>query len=236
MVFPSVLDSQNTRQRWCQVRPRVAGDDPRTYHNNDGKGVKRAEVPPAEKFPGCPGGCLSAWSSVCVSGSWSCAGLVFPGPGRWVSVSGALFPCGLYWSVDIEGVFLRWYILWFIPFPHSFVDFWQGVSTRFQPTGGGRWKNLHVQSGLSVEVYVSFIVSLSAFCFHCDVPCPTLQVCVLFALFLKLQSPWMCGSLRLSCCFPRGRSSPHRIFEFCFPVENSMDVIVSFSVAVLVRC
>ena len=69
-----------------QVRRRVAGDDPRTDHNNDGKGVKRAEVPPAENFPGCPGGCLSAWSSVCVS--WS-------GAGRWVSVSGALFPTWL---------------------------------------------------------------------------------------------------------------------------------------------
>ena len=54
-----------------QVRRRVAGDDPRTDHNNDGKG----------------GGCLSVWSSVCVSGSWSCACLVFPGAGRWVSVS-----------------------------------------------------------------------------------------------------------------------------------------------------
>ena len=64
------------------MRRRVAGDDPRTDHNNDGKGVKRAEVPPAENFPGCPGVCLSAWSSVCVSGSWSCACLVFPGAGR----------------------------------------------------------------------------------------------------------------------------------------------------------
>ena len=72
--------------------------------------------------------------------------------------------CWQYWSVDIEGVFLRWYISWFTPPPHSFDDFWQSVSTRFQPTGGGRWKNLRVQNGLSVEVYVSFYVSLvSAF-------------------------------------------------------------------------
>ena len=77
-----------------QVRQRVAGDGPRTDQNNDGKGVKRAEVPPAENFPGCPGGCLSAvcvpWSSVCVSGSWSCGCLVLPGVGCWVAVSGAL--------------------------------------------------------------------------------------------------------------------------------------------------
>ena len=76
------------------MRQRVAGDGPRTDQNNDGKGVKRAEVPPAENFPGCPGGCLSAvcvpWSSVCVSGSWSCGCLVLPGVGCWVPVSGAL--------------------------------------------------------------------------------------------------------------------------------------------------
>ena len=37
MVFPSVLDSQNKRQRWCQVRQRVTGDDPRTDQNDDKK-------------------------------------------------------------------------------------------------------------------------------------------------------------------------------------------------------
>ena len=76
------------------MRQRVAGDGPRTDQNNDGKGVKRAEVPPVENFPGCPGGCLSAvcvpWSSVRVSGSWSCACLVLPGVGCWVAVAGAL--------------------------------------------------------------------------------------------------------------------------------------------------
>ena len=54
------------------------------------------EVPPAENFPGCPGACLSAvcvpWSSVCVSGSWSCGCLVLLGVGCWVAVSGALAP------------------------------------------------------------------------------------------------------------------------------------------------
>ena len=40
MVFPSVLDSQNKRQRWCQVRRRVTGDDPRTDRNDDEKGVE----------------------------------------------------------------------------------------------------------------------------------------------------------------------------------------------------
>ena len=103
IVFPSVLDSQNARQRWCQVRRRIAGDDPRTDQNDDGKGVKRAEVPPAENFPGCPGGCLSAWSSVCVSGSWSCGCLFLPGAGRWVSVSGALFPRG--WLLPLSSWF-----------------------------------------------------------------------------------------------------------------------------------
>ena len=187
-----------------QVRRRVAGDDPRTDQNNDGKGVKRAEVPPA-KLSWLPGGCFSVWSSVCVSGSWSCTCLLSVpvlGAGWWSRVPWPLpswlaaapvclvpasvlvfvrkgdvprtdpvvplpvrasfrysLVCWQYWSVDIEGVFLRWY---------SFDDFWQSVSTRFQPTGGGRWKNLRVQSGLSVEVYVSFYVSLvSAFCFHC---------------------------------------------------------------------
>ena len=76
------------------MRQRVAGDGPRTDQNNDGKEVKRAEVPPVENFPGCPGGCLSAvcvpWSSVRVSGSWSCACLVLPGVGCWVAVAGAL--------------------------------------------------------------------------------------------------------------------------------------------------
>ena len=72
-----------------QVRQRVAGDGPRNDQNNDGKGVKRAEVPPAENFPGCPGGCLSA--AVCVwvlvlwlfvpSRCWVLgAGLGCPGP------------------------------------------------------------------------------------------------------------------------------------------------------------
>ena len=75
------------------MRQRVAGDGPRTDQNNDGKGVKRAEVPPAENFPGCPGGCFSAvcvpWSSVCVSGSWSCACLLsflVLGAGWWSRV------------------------------------------------------------------------------------------------------------------------------------------------------
>ena len=128
---------------------------------------------------------------------WLVAALVFVVPGPVLAFVGkgdvprtdpfvplpvrASFRCSLicwqYWSVDFEGVFLRWYISWFTPLPHSFVDFWQSVSTCFQPTGGGRWKNLHVQSGLSVEVYVSFNFSLvSAFGFHCGDPCPTLQV------------------------------------------------------------
>ena len=90
MVFPSVLDSQNKRQGWCQVRRRVTGDDPRTDQNDDEKGVKRAEVSPA-KLSWLPGGCLFAGSSVCVSGSWSCGCLLsVPGVGCWVVVSGAL--------------------------------------------------------------------------------------------------------------------------------------------------
>ena len=43
-------------------------------------------------FPGCPGDCLSAWSSVCVSGSWSCGCLFLPGLWCWVPVPGALAP------------------------------------------------------------------------------------------------------------------------------------------------
>ena len=79
------------------MRQRVAGDGPRTDQNNDRQGVKSlSEVPPAENFPGCPGGCLSAvcvpWSSVCVSGSWPCGCLFLPGVGCWVPVSGALAP------------------------------------------------------------------------------------------------------------------------------------------------
>ena len=81
------------------------------------------------------------------------------------------------------------YISWFTPLPHSFVDFWQSVSTCFQPTGGGRWKNLHVQSGLSVEVYVSFNFSLvSAFGFHCGDPCPTLLCLHVFTEFAFIDT------------------------------------------------
>ena len=74
-----------------QVRRRVAGDDPRTDHNNDGKGCKERKYR-QRNFPGCPGGCLSAWSSVCVSGSWCCGCLVLPCVGCWVAVLGALAP------------------------------------------------------------------------------------------------------------------------------------------------
>ena len=127
--------------------------------------------------------------------------------------------CWQYWSVDFEGVFLRWYISWFTPLPHSFVDFWQSFSTCFQPTGGGRWKNLHVQSGLSVEVYVSFNFSLvSAFCFHCGDPCPTLQVRFLLALFLKFQSPWMCGG---NSWYSRWQGCP-RCWKESTPYENDV--------------
>ena len=82
------------------MRQRVAGDGPRTDQNNDGKEVKRAEVPPIENFPGCPGGCFSAvcvpWSSVRVSGSLV---LCLFGPSRcWVLGGGrgglGLFPRG----------------------------------------------------------------------------------------------------------------------------------------------
>ena len=84
-----------------QVRQRVAGDGPRTDQNNDGKGVKRAEVPPAENIPGCPGGCFSAvcvpWSSVCVSGSWSCACLLS------VPVLGAGWWSRVPWPLPVVG-------------------------------------------------------------------------------------------------------------------------------------
>ena len=146
-----------------QMRRRVAGDDPRTDQNNDGKGVKRAEVPPT-KLSWLPGGCFSVWSSVCVSGSWSCTCLLsvpvlgagwwsrapWPLPSWLAAAPVFLVPASVlvfarkgdvprtdpvvplpvrYWSVDIKGVFLRWY---------SFDDFWQSVSARSQPTGGGR--------------------------------------------------------------------------------------------------
>ena len=41
-------------------------------------------------------------------------------------------------------------------------------------------------------------------------------------LILSARLPFFLGNL----------DSPHRVFEFCIPVEDSMDVIVSFSVAV----
>ena len=44
MVLPSVLDSQNKRQRWCQVRRRVTDDDPRTERNDDEKKVETFPV------------------------------------------------------------------------------------------------------------------------------------------------------------------------------------------------
>ena len=80
-----------------QVRQRVAGDGPRTDHNNDGKGVKRAEVPPAENFPGCPGGCLSA---VCVLGRRS----VCLGPGL-----------AAVWSFPVLGAGWRSRVPWPLP-------------------------------------------------------------------------------------------------------------------------
>ena len=181
-----------------QVRQRVAGDGPRTDQN---KGVKSAEVPPAENFPGCPGGCLSAvcapWSSVCVSGSWSCGCLVLPGVGCRVPVSGALAsslvlgccPClpgsgfcagfrekgrrpknrsrrsfaraGLFqvfpgMLVVLERryrgrILTLVHIVGYSPFSHLRRSM-KSVSTRSQTTRSGRWKSLHVQSGLSVEV------------------------------------------------------------------------------------
>ena len=82
-----------------QVRRRVAGDDPRTDHNNDGKGVKSAEVPPA-KLSRLPGWLFFCWSSVCVSGSWSCAGGGLGCPG--------LFPRG--WLLPLSPWF--WLLCW----------------------------------------------------------------------------------------------------------------------------
>ena len=66
-----------------QVRRRVAGDDPRTDQNNDGKEVKRAEVPPA-KLSWLPG-----WLSFCLVVRL-CVFALRPGVGCWVAVSGAL--------------------------------------------------------------------------------------------------------------------------------------------------
>ena len=54
-------------------------------------GVKSGSTA-SETFLVCPGGCLSAWSSVCVSGSRSCGCLFLPGLGCWVLVPGALAP------------------------------------------------------------------------------------------------------------------------------------------------
>ena len=198
-----------------QVRRRVAGDDPRTNHNNDGKGVKRVEVAPAENFPGCPGGCLSAWSSVCVSGSWSCACLVFPGGALglglgcplplWLAASPVFLVSGSCAGCREKGrrpknrsrrSFARagpfqvspacWQYWSVISRAYSYAGTYRGFfpSSQLLFFGGDRWKNLHFQSGLSVEVHVSFNVSLvSAFCFHCGVPCPTLLVCFLTALY-----------------------------------------------------
>ena len=192
--------------------------------------MKRAEVPLAENFPGCPGGCLSAvcvpWSSVCVSGLaavWS-----FPVLG-WVPVSGALSSslvvsycsclpgsgscagfcekgrrpkgrsrrsfarAGLFqvflgvladWSVDIEGVFLCWYISWFYSPSSQLRRF---LAKRLHAI------STHRRGPVEEPPRAERVSLVSAFCFHCDVPCPTLQVCFLLELFLKLQSPWMCG-------------------------------------------
>ena len=159
--------------------------------------MKRAEVPPAEYFSGCPGGCLSA---VCVLGlgpglvavcsfpllgaGWRSRG-PWPLP-SWLAAALSSWLRLLYWLSWERATSLESFPSFhcpcstgasisrvysyagtyrgLLPLPHSFADFWQSVSTRFQPTGGVRWKNLRVQSGLSVEVYVSFYVSLvSAF-------------------------------------------------------------------------
>ena len=169
-----------------QVRQRVAGDGPRTDQNNDGKGVKRAEVPPAENFPGCPGGlpfcclrplvgpsvCLGlglvlVWSFPVLGAGWR-SRVPWPLP-SWLDAAPVfLVPapvlvfvrkgdvprtdpvvplperapfryslvCWQYWSVDIVGVFLRWYVWWVIPPPHIFVDFWQASPRALNPPAG----------------------------------------------------------------------------------------------------
>ena len=73
-----------------QVWRRVAGDDPRTDQINDGKGVKRAGVPPAKLswLPGWLSFCLVV--RVCVWFLVLCLFALRTGVGCWVVVSGAL--------------------------------------------------------------------------------------------------------------------------------------------------
>ena len=61
MVFPTVLDSQNTRQMWCQVRRRVAGDGPRTDQKKDGKGGEKSGSTASGKLSWLP-----RWLSFCL--------------------------------------------------------------------------------------------------------------------------------------------------------------------------
>ena len=176
--------------------------------------MKRAKVPPAENFPGCPGGCLSAWSSVCVSGSWSCACLVFPCAGRWVSVSGASLVVGCCPGLPGSGSWAGFREKGRRPknrsrrsfaragpfqvFPgvgctgasisraYSYAGTYRGLfllltassvsgkaSPRaFNPLAGAGGKTSNMQSGLSVEVYVTFpSMSLSSLLFASTVTC-----------------------------------------------------------------
>ena len=108
--------------------------------------------------------------------------------------------CWLYWSVDIEGVFLRWYISWLFSLLTASSVSGKASPRAFNPLAGTGGRTSTCRAGSPWRfTFPSMSLSPPLFCFRCDVPRPTLQVCFLLALFLKLQSHWMCGSLRLSC-------------------------------------
>ena len=79
------------------LRPGAAacrGRRPKNRSQQRRKGGEKSGSPASGKLSWLPWWlpfcCLRPWSSVCVSGSWSCGCFVLPGVGCWVAVSGAL--------------------------------------------------------------------------------------------------------------------------------------------------
>ena len=158
------------------MRRRVAGDDPRTDQNNDGKGVNRAEVPPA-KLSWMPGGCLSVGRpSVCLvpgivlvcspsrcwvlGGGLGCPGL-FPRGWLLPLSSWFRFLCWPVVSLPVRGffryshVFWRcWEVLWrFAPLPICFVRISLWVSSRRDEQGLG-CKSRNFPAALTLGAYL----------------------------------------------------------------------------------
>ena len=232
-----------------QVRRRVAGDDPRTDHNNDGKGGEKSGSSASRKLSW-----LSRWLSFCVvvrlcvwvlvlclfglSWCWELGvGLGCPFP-LWLAAAPVFLVPAPVLVFREKGrrpknrsrrSFARAGPFQVIPGmfgstgasisrAYSFAGTYRGLflllltasslsgkaSPRaFNPPSGASGRTSSCRAGSPWSfAFPSMSLSSLLLCFHCGVPCLPLQVCFLLAPFLKLQSPWVCGPPRLSCCFP----------------------------------